>query len=112
MSPQMSHLNFIFESHTRKSHSKVTPKSHTQKSHPNVTLENHTRKSYPKVAPKVAPKVTDVLEYFSPFHFYLDTMLYDATHALAHTHAPKHAHTLSQRGEIGTHTDPHLTIYY
>ena len=53
-----------------------------------------------------------VLLIFSPFHFYLDTMLYDATHALAHTHAPKHAHTLSQRGEIGTHTDPHLTIYY
>ena len=49
---------------------------------------------------------------FSPFHFYLDAMLYDATHALAHTHAPKHTHTLSQRGEIGTHTDPHLTIYY
>ena len=39
-------------------------------------------------------------------------MLYDATNALSHTHAPKHTHPLSQRGEIWTHTDPHLTIYW
>ena len=117
----MSHLNFIFESHTRKSHLKVTPKSHTRKSKSKVTPQSHTRKSHPKivpkklhpkVAPKVAPKVTNVLEYFSPYHFYLDTMLYDATNALSHTHAPKHTHPLSQRGDIWTHTDPHLTIYW